>query len=112
MDPTMAAALSSIAAFQANGTEDVLLACHHFLDYVGTQHNATICFLARDMVLAVHSDASYSEFGEKTADGNYFLTNKHNDVKNGPILTLSTIIKHVVSSASKTKLAVVFYNCK
>ena len=70
----MAAALSSIAACQANGTEDVLLACHQLLDYVATHPSATIHFLASDMVLAVHLDASYlSEFGEKsTADGHYF----------------------------------------
>ena len=114
IDPTTVAALSSIAACQANGTEDVLLACHQLLDYVATYHNATICFLVRDMVLVVHLDASYlSNFGRKSrAGGHHFCTNKYNDIKNGPILTLSNIIKNVLSSESEAELAALLYNGK
>ena len=80
VDPTKAVALSSIVAWQANGTDDVLLACHQLLDYAVTHPNATICFLASNMVLAMHLDASYlSKFGGKSrAGGHYFSTNKHN----------------------------------
>ena len=64
MDSTLAAAIDSIATCKTNETENVLLACHQLLDYVATHSNATICFLVSDMVLEVHSHASYlSEFG-------------------------------------------------
>ena len=67
IDPTMAAALSSIAAQQANGTNDVIFACHQLLDYVALHPNATICFLTSDMILMVILDSSYlSEFGKKS----------------------------------------------
>ena len=78
VDPTMVVALSSIAARQADGTEDVLLKCQQHLDYVASHLNATIFFLASNMVCTVHLDASYlSEFGGKgSAGGYYFLANK------------------------------------
>ena len=54
-----------------------------------TMLHHTICFLANDMNLAVHLDASYlSEFGGKSrAGGHYFLTNDKHTINNGPILT-------------------------
>jgi hypothetical protein len=67
------------------------------------------------MVLSVHTDASYlsKPSGESQAAGQFYLSN-HNDkdFNNGTILTLSTIIKHVVLSASVAKLAALYYGCK
>ena len=58
------------------------------------------------MILAIHTDAWYlSEPNYKSqAAGHFFLT-CHDDpnTPNGQILTLSTIIKHVLASASKAK---------
>ena len=110
VDPTMAVPLSSIVAWQTTGTEDVLSAYCQLLDYATTHQNATIQFLASDMILAVHSDASYpSKFGGKSrAGGYYFSTNNNHTLKNGTILTMSTITKHVVGSAAKVGLAALF----
>ena len=45
--------------------------------------------------------------------GHYFLTTHDNNAPNiGKILTLSAIIRYVISSASEAKLAALFYNCK
>jgi hypothetical protein len=45
--------------------------------------------------------------------GHIYLSN-HNDkdFNSGAILMLSTIIKHVISSASKAKLSTLYYGCK
>ncbi len=67
------------------------------------------------MVLLVHTDVSYlSEPGVKSrAAGHFYLSNCNDkDFNNCAILTLSTIIKHVMSSASKAKLAALYYDCK
>ena len=41
------------------------------------------------------------------------MSNKNNyNLKNGPVLTLSKIIKHVMTSASEAEVAGLFYNCK
>jgi hypothetical protein len=67
------------------------------------------------MILAVHTDASYlSEMGGRScAAGHFYLTNQNDeDFNNRAILTLSSIIKHVMSSASEAELAALYYGCK
>eukprot|EP00957_Ditylum_brightwellii_P064394 4887596-Ditylum_brightwellii.AAC.1 len=59
VDPTLDAALSSIASQQAEATEATRESCHQLLDYVATHPNATIRYLASNRILIVHSDASY-----------------------------------------------------
>jgi hypothetical protein len=59
VDPTILPAISSIASQQAQGTEAVANACHQLLDYVATHPNADICYLTSNMILAVHTNASY-----------------------------------------------------
>ncbi len=65
------------------------------------------------MILAIHTDASYlsKPGGKSRAAGHFYLTNRNNeDFNNGAILT--PIIKHVMSSASKAKLAALYCGCK
>ncbi len=115
VDPTLLTALSSIAACQAKGTTVVAKSCQHFLDYVGTHPNAGICYKACDMILAVHTDASYlsEQEGKSRASAHFYLTNDSDkEFNNGAILTLSSIIKHVMSSTSKAELAALYYGCK
>ncbi len=59
INPTLLTALSSIAAQQANGTTAVTAACQQLLNYVTTHPNARIRYKACDMILAIHTDASY-----------------------------------------------------
>ena len=85
------------------------------LDYVVTHSNARIRYVASDMILNLHSDASYlSEPKAKSrAGGHFWLGNKCDTYfNNGAIVTLSSVIKHVMSSASESELAALFYNCK
>ena len=115
VDPTLLTALSSIAARQSNGTQAIATACDQLLDYAATHPNAGIRYKTCDMILAVHTDASYlSEPGGKSqASAHFYLTNTDDeDFNNGAILTLSSIIKHVMSSASKSELAALYYGCK
>eukprot|EP00957_Ditylum_brightwellii_P121198 9243161-Ditylum_brightwellii.AAC.1 len=45
VDPTLAAALSTIVSQQANMTKETEAACHQLLDYVATHLNAAVQFL-------------------------------------------------------------------
>eukprot|EP00804_Cyclotella_cryptica_P013280 CCRYP_007043-RA/>CCRYP_007043-RA protein AED:0.39 eAED:0.39 QI:0/0/0/1/0/0/3/0/598 len=115
VDPTLAAALSSIASRQSKGTEATLQATRQLLDYVATQPNPSIQYLASDMILALDTDGSYlSELGGRSRAAAYmFLTKKDDpDFHNGAVLILSSIIKHVMASASETEIASLFYGCK
>ena len=114
-DPTMAKTLSSIAGRQAEATENLEEEVRHFMDYCATHPDAVVRFMASDMILALHSDASYlSEPGAKSrAGGHFYLKNKTDrDTNNGAVLTLSKIIKHVMTSASEAEIAALFLNCK
>ena len=98
VDMTVLAALSSIASQQAKATEDTEEKVKHLLDYLATHPDATVRFRASDMVLNIHSDASYlSEPGGKSrAAGHFFLGWLPRDGDpirlNGALLTLCTIL--------------------
>jgi hypothetical protein len=56
---TMLLALSTLASDQASATSKTEAAIQQFLVYCATHPNATVRFVASDMILRVHSDASY-----------------------------------------------------
>eukprot|EP00957_Ditylum_brightwellii_P161634 12306390-Ditylum_brightwellii.AAC.1 len=92
----MLVAIGTIAAAQALGTEETAKAVAHLLDYYTTHPEAVICYHASDMVLKVHSDASYLSEKEacSRAGGYFFLGNRHNNKFKGPLHILSTIIRN------------------
>jgi hypothetical protein len=103
VDTTMLAALSTLASEQASATSKTEAAIQQFLDYCATHPNATVRFVASDMILRVHSDASYlSERNARSRSGGHFYlgneTGKPN-IHNGAILEKVEIIKHVKSSS-------------
>ena len=96
----MFTALGSLAAQQASPTENTLARIHQFLDYALSHPDAGITYQASDMVLAAHSDTSYlSETkAHSHAGGHFFLSkNDHYPANNGAVLTISQIIKAVMS---------------
>jgi hypothetical protein len=115
VDPTLLPTLSAISAQQSNGTQAVAYACHQLLDCIATHPNAGIQYKACNMVLLVHTDTSYllKPGGKSRAAGHFYLSNCNDkDFNNGTILTLSTIIKHVMSSAFEAELAARYYSYK
>jgi hypothetical protein len=114
-DPTLLAAVNTIGSRQAKGTEAVRQACHQLLDYCATHPNAAIRYTASDMILALDTDASYlSDLDGKSRAAAYMYLSKKDqpDFNNGAIMVLSTIIKHVMASASEAEMAALFYGCK
>jgi hypothetical protein len=81
VDPTMLTALSSLAAEQCNPTERTMEKCKQFLDYAATQEDAVITYRKSDMVLAIHSDASYLSEPKalSRAGGHFFLSKNDTD---------------------------------
>ncbi len=56
---TVLMALSSIAIKQSKGTTNTMQKAKQLLNYLATYPDATICFQAYDMIMNVHSKASY-----------------------------------------------------
>ena len=111
----MAATMSSIVSRQSRGTTKLEEEVKQFFDYCMIHPNTGVKFIASDMLLALHLDASYFlEQEAKSRAAAHFYLGKHNDedFNNGDIMTLSKTMKHIMPSALEAETAVLFYNCK
>jgi hypothetical protein len=104
VDPTVLMPLNDLATEQTKVTEKTQDATNQMLDYLSTHPDATIRYHASDMVLHIHSDASYlSVSNARSRLGSlFFLGNKppEQDTLNGYILNVAAVIKNVVASAA------------
>jgi hypothetical protein len=115
VDSTMLPALGSLATQQANPTQKTKKLVHQLLDYAATHPNAIITYQARDMVLTVHSNASYLlETNAHSRAGRHFFMSNDEAIpsNNGAILTILQIIKAVMSSTAEAEIAALYINCK
>jgi hypothetical protein len=88
------------------------------LDYLAINPEATIWYRASDMIMNVHSDASYlseADAHSRTCR-HFFMVWKAEDdspIKlNGAFFTLCAILCFVIASAAKAKLGALLINCK
>ena len=86
-----------------------------FLDYAASQEQALLTYEELDMVLAVHSDASYlSESKARSRAGRYFFMSK--DVSfpsnNGVVLNIAQIMKTIMSLAAKSEIGAMYVNTR
>jgi hypothetical protein len=115
IDVTILVALSSIASVQATPTKDTMKQTHHLLGYVATHPNAILSYAKSNMILGVHSNASYlSKLKARSREGGHFFLSDRTDEapNNGAILNTSQIIKSVMSSAAEAKLGALYINAR
>jgi hypothetical protein len=111
-------ALLAIASQQSAPTELTRDCVNQFLDYMATHPDAKICYQASDMVLNVHSDASYlsASNARSRAGGYFFLGSIPRDdspiITNGAIHITCTILKLVAASAAEAELGAFFLNAQ
>ena len=121
VDPTMLAALVSIAVQQAKGTEKTYANTLWLLNYAATHPNATIRYTASDMVLHIHSDASYlyEPQSHSRAGGHFSPGDMRPDMSklpttrprlNGPIHSISRIMSNMMGLAAKDKIGAAYIN--
>jgi hypothetical protein len=88
------------------------------LNYLATNPNATVWYCPSDMIMNVHSDASYlSEVGAHSRARELFFMGWNakdgNPIKlNGAFFTLCAILCFIVASPAEAKLGALFLNCK
>ena len=126
VDSTLLVALNSIGSQQSKATKKTQDAVAQLFDYVATHPDATVRFHASDMMLHVHSDASYLSCtnARSRAGGHFFLSSRplhpsrppgpHEKQPpiNGPIHIVSSTMKNVLSSAAEAELGALFHNAK
>ena len=78
VDNTILVALSTIASEQSAATSNTAKKITKLLHYLATNPDATIRYTRSDMVLWIHSDASYVSCPKELsrAGGMHFLSNK------------------------------------
>jgi hypothetical protein len=113
VDSTMLTALSSIASTQAKPTQETMENIKLFLDYAASNQDAIITYNASDMILAVHSNASYlsKPKGRSCAGGHFFMSFDVSDPEgNSAVLNIVHLIKAVMSSAAEAELGALYIN--
>jgi hypothetical protein len=118
VDSIMLVALGDLSSAQAKGTEATNRAATQLLDYCATHSEASIRYCASEMALQIHSVASYLSVakGRSQAGGHLYVGTAAKSTKpmlnNGAVLTISGILKHVMSSAAEAEVAGLFVNAK
>ncbi len=82
---------------------------------MATNPDAILTYKKSDMVLAVHSDASYlSEPAARSRVGGHFFCSSNVDdpPNNGAVLNISKILKAVMSSADEAELGALYINAR
>jgi hypothetical protein len=118
VDMTVLMALSTIASEQTKDTKRTLEKAYQVIDYLATHPNAVVQFCASDMVMNIHSDASYlsEPNAHSRACGHFFMgsvpRNGDSIKLNGAFHTLCSILRFVVVSAAEAELGALFLNCQ
>ncbi len=96
----------------------MMMKAKQLLDYLATFPNATIRFQSSDIIMNVHSDASYLSEADacSCACSHFFMGCSPKDFNpmqlNGAFFTLCTILHFIVASAVEAELGALFLNCK
>ena len=115
---TILIALNDITTQQSKPTESTMKIVHQLLDYMATHTKSIIRFRASDMIINIHSDASYfsAGTGRSWARGYFFLGNipvNGQPIKlNGNIHIACDILKLVAASAAEAELGALFINAR
>jgi hypothetical protein len=117
MDPTLIMPINMLAYEQTKATSDTSEKVIKLLNYCTTHPETKIRYHASDMILYIHSDASYlSEREAKSRAGGFFYmassANTANKLTKGAIFIIITVLKHVMSSAAEAEIGGVFINAK
>ncbi len=107
VDSTLLCPIRAIASQSSKPTEDMMQQTLQLLDYLATQEDAILFYHTSDMVLAVHSNASYLSKPKawSRAGGQFFLSSDTTvPPNNGAVLNIAHIIKkcHVIGHQSGT----------
>jgi hypothetical protein len=116
VDPTVLMPLNDIAMEQTKATEKTQAATNQMLDYLATHPDATIRYHSSDIVLHIHSDASFLlvSNAQSHLGGLFFLgnTSPEQDTLNGSILNVAAVIKNVVASTAESEVGACFHNAQ
>jgi hypothetical protein len=106
VDPSLIMPINVLASEQPTATHVTADKVIRLLNCCNTHPETKIRYRSSDVILHIHSDASYlSEDESKSRAGGFFYmgnaTTHQKKLTNGPILIISKVLKHVMSSAAE-----------
>jgi hypothetical protein len=108
--------LNEIATEKTKLTEKTQAATKQLLYYLATHPDAIIRYHASDMILHIHSYASYLSVSHAHSrlGGLFFCGDKppKEDTSSGSILSVASVIKKGVASATESEVGVCFQNAQ
>jgi hypothetical protein len=117
VDPTLIMPINVLESEQSNAIEVTADKVIKLLNYCNTHPETKIQYHASEMILHIHSDASYrSENESKSRAGGFFYmgsnTKTGKKLTNRPILIISKVLKHAMSLAAEAETGAVFIKAK
>ncbi len=106
VDSTLHCPISAIASQSSKPTKDMMRQTLQLLYYLATHEDVALSYHTSDMVLSVHSNASYLSKPNacSRAGGHFFLSSDTTiPPNNGAVLNISHIIKNIMSSATEAE---------
>jgi hypothetical protein len=110
VDSNLFCPISAIASQLSKPTEDTMRQTLQLLDYLATQEDTVLSYHTSNMVLAVHSNASYlsepKACSSSRTDGHFFLSSNMTlpPSNEAVLINIAPIIKNVMSSATEAEL--------
>mgnify|MGYP006170828629 CR=1 FL=1 len=115
VDSTILTPLSALASQQAKPNTETMKQVKQLFDYCTTQDPIILTYHKSNMILAIHSDASYlsKDNARSRAGGHHYLLEDINfPPNNGAIHNVAKIIKSVMSLAVEAGLGSLYINAK
>jgi hypothetical protein len=117
VDPTLSMPINVLASKESKSTEVTADKVIQLLNYCNTHLETKIRYHASDMILHIHSDASYLSENEakSRARGFFYIgsdTKTDKNLTNGTILIIGRVLRNVMSSAAEAEIGAVFINAK
>jgi hypothetical protein len=115
VDNKLLATLSTLSSQQATAPEATNVAMNQLLDYLTTYPDDGTTYRTSDMILCTHANAGFhiKSKGPSQAGAHIFISKNNPFPKhNGPVLSISQILKFVMSSAAKAELGALYTTTK
>ena len=111
IDNTLLVTLNSIGTQQTAAIEVTNEAVNQMLDYLATYPNDGIVYRSSDIILAAYSDAGFhNEIKGRSRAGAHIFISEDDPIPhcNGPIMSISQVIKFVMTFTAEAKLAALY----
>jgi hypothetical protein len=116
VDPTLIMPINMLVSEQSKATSDTAEKVIKLLNYCNTHpETKKVPCIRHDTIYAQWCVVSFRKRSQEQSRGFFYMGNSAdtaNKLTNGAILIISTVLKHVMSSAAEAEIGAVFINAK